>query len=120
MSKTNPRRLSQSLQAGTLDVQVSLQRRTSGKDALGQPVDSWTEYAKVWGDVRQLSGRETVSGSTSVDTGQASIRIRYRTDVTHADRAVAQGIVFNIASVLPNVKSREYTDLVCTQNANDG
>jgi SPP1 family predicted phage head-tail adaptor len=119
MSKTNPHRLAQGLQAGTLDVRVSLQRRTSGKDALGQPVDSWTEYAKVWGDVRQLSGRETVS-STSVDTGNASIRIRYRTDVTHADRAVAQGIVFNIASVLPNVKSREYTDLVCTQNANDG
>jgi hypothetical protein len=33
---------------------------------------------------------------------------------------VCQGQVFNIASVLPNVDSREYTDIVCTENANNG
>lgn len=108
------------LPAGSLSTRVSLQRKTSGKDALGQPIDTWTEYAKVWGNVLQLSGRETVSSGTTVGTVQASIRIRYRTDVTNGDRAIAQGVVFNIGPPIPNVASREYTDLPCTSNANDG
>ena len=108
------------VRAGTLNRKVSLQRRSSGKDALGQPVDAWTEYANVWGAVLQLRGIEKVTGGTQVDTGNASIRIRFRADVTNGDRAVCQGIIFNIASVLPNVASREYTDLVCTENANNG
>jgi SPP1 family predicted phage head-tail adaptor len=111
---------SSGLPAGSLNLRVSLQRKTSGKDALGQPLEVWTQYALVWGSVLQLTGREKVAGGTQVDTGTASIRVRYRTDVNNGDRAVAQGIIFNIASVLPNVASREYTDLACTENANDG
>ncbi|CAB3795519.1 phage head closure protein [Pararobbsia alpina] len=117
---TRPGNASGGLKAGTLATRVSLQRKSSGKDPLGQPLDTWTEYARVWGDILQLSGKETVSSGTQVDTASASIRIRYRTDVTNGDRAVARGIVFNIASVIPNAKSREYADLACTQNANNG
>jgi len=108
------------LRAGTLNRKVSLQRKTSGKDALGQPVDVWTEYANVWGAVLQIHGIEKVAGGTQVDVGSASIRVRFRQDINNGDRAVCQGRVFNIASVLPNVASREYTDLVCTENANSG
>lgn len=106
--------------AGDLNLKVSLQRKTSGKDSLGQPIDVWTEYANVWGGVLQISGKEKVTGGTQVDTGTASIRIRYRIDVNNGDRAIAQGVIFNISSVLPNVASREYTDMACTENANDG
>jgi SPP1 family predicted phage head-tail adaptor len=77
----------------------------------------------VWGSVVQLKGVEKVKGGTSIDIGSASIRIRYRTDVTNGDRVVAlsaDGQVFNVNSVLPNAASREYTDLVCTENANQG
>lgn len=115
------RRIVTGVRAGTLRNKVSLQRRTSGRDPdTGQEIDVWTEYASVWGAVLQLNGKERLTGGTSVDIGSASIRIRYRDDVTNGDRAVAQGVIFNIASVLPNVASREYTDLVCTENANDG
>lgn len=110
------------LRAGTLNTYLSLQRKT-GRDALGQPTNTWTEYAQVWGAIVQIRGVEKVTGGTSVDSASASIRIRYRTDVTNADRAVAlnaDGQIFNINSVMPNVASREYADLVCTQNANQG
>jgi len=108
------------LRAGPLNRKISLQRKSSGKDDLGQPTDVWTEFASVWGAVLQLSGKEKITGGTKVDTGSASIRIRYRTDITSADRALSQGVIFNISSVLPNVSSREFTDLACTENANDG
>jgi SPP1 family predicted phage head-tail adaptor len=119
MATTNKPRLA----AGNLSVRVSLQRKASGRDALGQPLNVWTEYAQVWASVVQVRGMERVTGGTEVDSASASIRIRYRTDVTNADRVVALsagGLVFNVNSVMPNAMSREYTDLVCTENANNG
>jgi len=113
-------RMSSGLLAGSLNTKVSLQRRTTGRDELGQPIDTWTEYASVWGSVLQLSGKETVSSGTQVATGAASIRIRYRTDVTNGDRAVVLGQVFNIGAPLPNLATREYVDLPCTSGANAG
>jgi SPP1 family predicted phage head-tail adaptor len=108
------------LRAGTLNNKVSLQRKTSGKDPLGQPVETWTEFANVWGAALLLNGKEVIEGGTQVSIGNASIRIRYRTDVNNGDRAICQGVTFNIAAVLPNVSTREYTDLICTVGANDG
>jgi SPP1 family predicted phage head-tail adaptor len=120
MTPGQKKRQGSGIMAGDLSLKISLQRKTSGKDELGQPIDTWTEYALVWGSVKQLTGREKVTGGTQVDTGTASIRIRYRTDVNNGDRAIAQGHTFNIASVLPNVATREFTDMACTENSNDG
>lgn len=118
-NQVRPARAATGLRAGSLNRKVSLQRKT-GKDALGQPLDTWTEYANVWGAVLQLNGKEHLGANTVADIGSASIRIRFRQDVIAGDRAVCQGQVFHIASVLPNVATREYTDLVCTENANQG
>lgn len=122
VSRRPSKRVVTGLRAGTLNTRLSLQRKT-GKDELGQPTNTWTEYAQVWGSVLQLKGVEKVAGGTSVDTASGSIRIRYRTDVTNGDRVVAlsaDGQIFNINSVMPNAASREYTDLVVTENANQG
>lgn len=120
LAPVNHTRRARGLLAGTLSNKVSLQRRTSGKDALGQPIDVWTEYASVWGNVLMKSGKESIESGTQVSIGQASIRIRYRTDVTNGDRAVCQGINFHIVAALPNVATQEYTDLVVTLNATEG
>ena len=111
-------RRNKGVRAGTLSNKVSLQRKTTGRDPkTGQPLNVWTEYASVWGYVKQLSGIGRVQGGTLLDKGTASIRIRYRTDVLAGDRAIAQGVTFHVASVLPGVDRREYTDLACTENA---
>ena len=115
-----PARRNSGQSAGRFNNLVSLQRRTSGKDDLGQPLDEWTEYASVWGGALMVSGKEKIESGTQVDVGSASIRIRYRTDVTNGDRAICQGVTFHVVSSLPNVATREYTDLVCTINATEG
>lgn len=122
VSRRPSKRVVTGVRAGLLNTRLSLQRK-SGRDELGQPLNTWTEYAQVWGSVAQLHGIETVAGGTSIDSASASIRIRYRTDVTNGDRIVAlsaDGQIFNINSVMPNAATREYTDLVCTENANQG
>lgn len=117
---TSGSRKSQGMLAGPLNNLIQLQRKTSGPDSLGQPIETWTTYATVWASVLMLTGKETVASGTQVGTGAASVRIRYRTDVTNGDRLIAQGIIFNIGAPLPNVATLEYTDLPCTQGANVG
>jgi SPP1 family predicted phage head-tail adaptor len=106
--------------AGCYDTLISLQRKTSGKDDLGQPIEVWTEYASVWADVLMLTGKETVSSGTQVGIASCSMRVRYRTDVTNGDRAVYGQLIFNIGQPLINLATREYVDLPCTQGANVG
>lgn len=109
------------LKAGTLNRRVSLQRHEQGQDELGQPIDTWVEFANVAANVRMLTGKEVLTADTDVGIGTASIRIRYRTDVTNGDRAVVDGTtIFNISAALPNIAGRDYTDLVCTFGANTG
>jgi SPP1 family predicted phage head-tail adaptor len=113
-------RKSTGMLAGTLSNLIQLQRKTSGKDPIGQPVETWTTYATVWASVLMLTGKETVSSGTQVGTASASVRIRYRNDVSNGDRLIAQGYIFNIGAPLPGVAGLEYTDLPCTMGANSG
>jgi len=107
------------IRAGTLNRRVSLQRCSSGKDALGQPTATgWVEYANVWAAVLQLNGKEHLGAGEITGLGNASIRIRFRQDVQTGDRVVCQGQVFHVSYPLVNVASREYVDLVCTENSN--
>jgi SPP1 family predicted phage head-tail adaptor len=101
------------LRAGTLTRTVSLERRTTEQDEVGQPIDVWSEYARVAAYVKMLNGKEVMLASTDVGIGSASIRIRYRTDVATGDRAIVDGQVFDVSIALPNYAGRDYTDLVC-------
>ncbi|KDR34721.1 head-tail adaptor protein [Caballeronia grimmiae] len=108
------------MRAGDLNRRVRIERNGSGTDDLGQPVDGWTEVATVWGNVRMLSGKETAQANADVGSATASIRIRYRTDITNGMRAIVDGVIFNILQPLPNVAARDYTDLACSTGSNNG
>ncbi|MDR5761953.1 phage head closure protein [Caballeronia sp. LZ035] len=108
------------MRAGDLDRRVRIERNSGGFDDIGQPIEGWTEVATVWGNVRMLTGKETLTSDADVGTASASIRIRYRTDITNGMRAIVDGVVFNIGAPLPDLAGREYVDLPCTTGANNG
>jgi SPP1 family predicted phage head-tail adaptor len=99
--------------AGTLNSRVSIQQRTGGADALGQPGDSWTELAEVWAEIRHPSGVQQVKAGAEVSTVRASIKVRTRGDVTAAMRVVRGSKVYDIKAVLPDEQGREFMFLVC-------
>ena len=110
-----------SLPAGRLSNQVRIDQRTppGTVDAAGQPLAAWTPLVTLWADIKAPTGlaaaeRLTADRETSLAT--YSLRIRYRTDITPAMRAVhlSTGTVFDIDQVLPDLANREHTDLVCT------
>lgn len=101
------------MQSGRLNRRITIQQRTATHDALGQPLETWSAVATIWADIRHPSGIETVKAAADISIVKASIRIRFRSDIT-ADMRVAHGAdIYNIKAVLPDHAGREYLDLIC-------
>lgn len=98
---------------GRLNRRVQIKAPGSTQDEVGQPIDGWTTLATVWADIRFKSGLQSVAGDAQTSTARASIRIRYRSDVTAAMRVVDGSTVYAIQAVLPDIGAKDYTDLVC-------
>ena len=99
------------MKAGELRRRVSIQQRTGGTDDWGQPLpDAWEDLALVWADIRHLSGTESIKAGAVVSTVQASMRIRYRPDVTAGHRVTHGAKTYEIQAVLPDGR-HEYVDL---------
>lgn len=104
------------LAAGQLRNLIKLQSLASGSDDLGQPLDSWTDVATVWSNIRHMSGSEAIRAGMEGSTVKASIRIRHRAGVTAAMRVLYGSTVYKILAVLPD-GGREFIDLVCEVNS---
>lgn len=101
------------MEPGKLNRKVSIRQRGSTQDEVGQPVETWTEIATPWANIRQRTGAEALRGDKDVSMVQTSIRIRRRTDVTAAMRVYHGSTVYEIKAVLDDAENRERTDLVC-------
>ncbi len=99
--------------AGQFNRRVSLLMQTGGQDALGQPVQTWTEIAQVWADIRHLSGMEAIRADAQISTVRASIRVRRRSGLAAGMRVVHGPTVYAIRAVLPDETDHQSVDLAC-------
>ena len=101
------------LRAGSLTTHCLIQSPNTGADELGQPLEGWVDYDTTWCNVRHMNGSEAIKAGAVTSTVSASIRMRYRVDLRASMRVVANGAVYEIKAVLPDIQRREYVDLVC-------
>lgn len=101
------------MRPGLLNTRVVVQQQSATQDALGQPVQSWATFATLWANVRHTSGIEATKADAIASVVRASIRVRYRADLTAAMRVVHGSTTYNIVAVLPDVGGKEYVDLAC-------
>lgn len=101
------------MKAGQLNCRVTLQSPVTGTDSIGQPVNGWQEIGPVWASIRFLNGLESIKAGAQSSIAKASIRIRYRSDLTTAMRVLHGARIFEIVAVLPDEQKREHVDLVC-------
>jgi len=99
--------------AGQLKNKVTLQAQVDTVDTIGQPINDWVDVATVWAHIRHLSGVESIKAGADVSVSKASIRIRYRSDITPAMRVLFGSTVYQINAVLPDAAGRVHVDLVC-------
>lgn len=113
------------MKSGPLNRRVTIQTRTAGVDAAGQPALTWSNLVTVWADIRGATGMGAIRASeprdgVAVELNSYSIRIRYRTGLDAGMRVLAGGEVFDVKQVRMDMAGREWTDLVCEVGGNDG
>lgn len=104
------------MRAGSLNRRVMIQKRDTGRDAAGQPLQTWSDYAQAWADVKSPTGLGAIrdmQGDLSASVARYSIRLRYRTDLNFAMRVKYGDQVFDVKQVQQDFTGHRYTDLVC-------
>lgn len=100
------------MSAGKLNRRITLSGLIAGSDALGQPLQSWVDFATLWADVRFVSGIETIKAGREISTSRASVRIRRRGNVSRQMRVRIGGVEYEIVDVVPSV-DRAWLTLIC-------
>lgn len=110
------------LAAGKLNRRVTIQKRTDGTDAAGQPLLTWEDVATVWANVAGDTGLGTIRNAGDVPAAikRYSVRIRFREGLDEGMRVLLGAVPFDIREVRMDYAKREWTDLVCEQGGNDG
>ena len=101
------------MRPGLLNSRVVVQQQSTTQDALGQPLNTWSTFATVWANVRHTSGVESIKADALTPVVRASIRVRYRGDLTAAMRVVHGSTTYNVVAVMPDIGGKEYVDLAC-------
>lgn len=103
------------LDIGSLNRQIEILAPSTERDELGQPVDAWTVFTTTWANIAHKSGLETIKADAETSILKASIRIRFRTDITSAMRVKDKksGTVYEIKTVIPDFVEQDKTDLAC-------
>ena len=100
------------MQAGKMDRRITLMRRTLTQNAQGEQVPTWAAYDTVWAQKLDGAGRESFVAQTVYADADFRFRIRYRSDVLQTDRAVFEGISYDILTT-SEIGRREGLELFC-------
>ncbi|ARL25488.1 phage head closure protein [Burkholderia pseudomallei] len=109
------------VRAGQLDRDVEVQQRSTTRDAIGQPVNTWTTIKNVYAGIEALSAvKRGIAGLVVTDvTHQITVRydtIFADTRVAAAYRIVYAGRVFEVLGT-ENVDEGNHTIVI---NAREG
>jgi SPP1 family predicted phage head-tail adaptor len=96
---------------------ITIQRRATAVDAIGQPTDTWEDVCTTYADPRNQRGLEALRSGTQVSTVKTSFRIRNRAGLNAGMRVLWLGVPYNIVAVLPQGR-REVIDLACERVEN--
>jgi SPP1 family predicted phage head-tail adaptor len=88
---------------------VQLQSASVARSATGQPVNTWTTYATVLGNVVTLRGQAYYAAQQTANETVAEVYIHYRDDVEPKHQAIMGGVTYEVVGQPVNVgmKNRE-------------
>lgn len=92
---------------------ITLMRRETGIDSVGQPVTDWADVATVWADVRFQSGAEVLRANADVSVKRASIRIWARRDIDASWRVRYVGEEYEVKGPPLPDKDPRFMFLIC-------
>ena len=102
------------IDAGKLRERVTWQSPTETRNALGESVSSWSDFATVWASVEGVSAREfLLAGQQQIEMSHR-IRCRYVPGLTQRMRASWRGRTLEIVSLLEHANRSEH-EVICQE-----
>lgn len=110
--------------AGQLNRRITIQRRSAGLDAYGQPSLGWTEIAEVWANIKPIGGREKLRAMAFESTLTHTVLVRYQASLVPEVEADGWQIlygsrIFNISSAMDYEDQRRYIVFDCIETGAD-
>jgi SPP1 family predicted phage head-tail adaptor len=105
--------------AGKLKDRITLQRRVSASNALGEESGTWSSLDELFAFVEPLRGREYFAAAAMQDTTDTRFVIRFRDDVTTQMRVMWRGKPYDITSAIDVEAKRKYLELLATSGIRD-
>ena len=107
------------VRGGTLRHRLTFQTKSSATDALGQPLNTWADAFKCWGDVAPISGRELMAAAAVQSEVTHSISVRYRPELQNPKDVAAMRVLFGsrVFDIKASMNQDERNRLVILQAA---
>src|SRR3546814_1174641 len=87
------------MRTGDMDRRVTLQRFTTTQDEYGEEIQTWTDLATVFAEVRQQGGKEYLVAATTLAERRVVFFLRWFPGLTVEDRVSYDGLLHNIKEV---------------------
>jgi SPP1 family predicted phage head-tail adaptor len=101
------------LTAASLREPLTFQRKISTPDSIGGQTVQWIDLYTTRGQVTPLSGREALQAMQLTASITHRVYVRYRADLTAADRVVMRGNPMQIRAVLNMEMRNQWLELMC-------
>lgn len=84
------------MRAGRLRSRLEIQEKTETYDSYGRVETTWTPFASIWGEITQISGRESWANDRVLNDLSVAFRIRFRPGIRPDMRVVFEGVQYEI------------------------
>jgi len=109
------------VRSGDFNRRITIQRRSSATpNGFGQASQTWADVLSCWARIEPLSGRELELAQATHAEVTHLVEILYRPGITAAMRAVYQGRVLNVLSVIDPDTAHITLELLCSEGLNQG
>jgi len=87
------------IQPGELNRQVIVEQRSTTRGTMGEEIDSWTTYKRIWSKVLPIRGQEAAIARRETGKLETKFWFRYFSGLTLKMRLNMGGRYFDIVSI---------------------
>jgi SPP1 family predicted phage head-tail adaptor len=105
------------VRVGHLRDSITIETPSGSVSSYGEPVDTWTTFATVFGELRSVSGREYMQSERIQGDVSHMITIRHLTGLLPKMRAKIGTRIFEIIAVLPDRTNAKFQQVIAREKA---
>ena len=113
------------MRAGSLRHRITIQRRSTAKDELGQPSLDWSDLCDVWADIQPMSARERMVAAANQSELTHLVEIRWQAQFSDPRKMATMRIKYGVrtlniqGSIDPDERHKSL-ELSCNEGISDG